>query len=304
MNEMTVPARDTIFISKATPQDDNFVLWLAPKLEAAGYKVFADVKDLRTGDRWRKILTNTLQQKAVKMLLCCNDVTLAKDGVHEEIGIASDLSKELDDPNFILPLRLAAYKKVFGIGELQYCDFEESWAQGLKALLETLSEWNVVKAGAGKIQPHWEQCKRRGEIEIENTPEVLTSNWLRILNVPDELFYLEREGPFEHTLLKRLAKTFEYPAIQHHRGIITFCEPVDAAEHFQPLGPLVKSASFPIKEFLENGDDYLGIYSRDARNIVTNILRQSWENLCKKEGFWLTNFLTLLPTLRTKQILQ
>lgn len=26
MNEMTVPARDTIFISKATPQDDNFVL--------------------------------------------------------------------------------------------------------------------------------------------------------------------------------------------------------------------------------------------------------------------------------------
>jgi len=30
-------SRDLLFISKATPEDDEFVLWLAPKLEAAGY---------------------------------------------------------------------------------------------------------------------------------------------------------------------------------------------------------------------------------------------------------------------------
>jgi len=35
--------RDIVFISKATPGDDEFALWLAPKLEAAGYKVFADI---------------------------------------------------------------------------------------------------------------------------------------------------------------------------------------------------------------------------------------------------------------------
>jgi hypothetical protein len=31
-------SRDIILISKATPEDDEFVLWIAPRLEAAGYR--------------------------------------------------------------------------------------------------------------------------------------------------------------------------------------------------------------------------------------------------------------------------
>src|ERR1041385_7479000 len=60
--------REIVFISKATPEDDEFVLWLAPRLEAAGYAVFADILTLEPGDRWRKQVTDTLQNKAVKML--------------------------------------------------------------------------------------------------------------------------------------------------------------------------------------------------------------------------------------------
>jgi hypothetical protein len=88
-------ARKVIFISKATPGDDEFALWLAPRLEAAGYSVFADILNLDGGTRWRKEVTNTLQTRGVKMLLCCRDSTLASDGVQEEIGIATDLAKEL-----------------------------------------------------------------------------------------------------------------------------------------------------------------------------------------------------------------
>lgn len=67
-NEQTTK-RETIFICKATPGDDEFVLWLAPRLEATGYKVFADIITLQPGERWRKEITNTLQNKAIKMLL-------------------------------------------------------------------------------------------------------------------------------------------------------------------------------------------------------------------------------------------
>lgn len=98
--------RTVLFISKATPGDDDFVLWLAPKLEAAGYTVFADILTLEPGDRWRREITETLQERAIKMLLCCRDSTLAKEGVQEEIGIAIDLSKSLGDKKFIFPLRL------------------------------------------------------------------------------------------------------------------------------------------------------------------------------------------------------
>jgi hypothetical protein len=40
---MPQPARNLLFISKATPSDDEFALWLAPRLEAEGYVVFADI---------------------------------------------------------------------------------------------------------------------------------------------------------------------------------------------------------------------------------------------------------------------
>ena len=112
------PARNVVFISKATPGDDEFVLWLAPRLEAAGYIVFADILNLEGGTRWRKEVTQTLKTRGIKMLLCCRDSTLAKEGAQEEIGIASDLVKELNDHKFFIPLRLEPYKKLFGIGEL------------------------------------------------------------------------------------------------------------------------------------------------------------------------------------------
>ncbi|MEO1019837.1 MAG: toll/interleukin-1 receptor domain-containing protein [Pseudomonadota bacterium] len=141
------PDRRTIFISKATPEDDEFVLWLAPRLEAAGYLVFADILNLDGGDRWRKTVTGALQNNAVKLLLCCRDESLAKDGVQEEIAIAEDLAKELGDSRFIIPLRLAPFKKLFGIGGLQYKDFYCRWAQGLDDLLRTLERRQVPKAG-------------------------------------------------------------------------------------------------------------------------------------------------------------
>lgn len=79
-------ARTILFISKATPGDDEFVLWLAPRLEATGYEVFADILTLEPGTRGRKEITDTLQQRAIKMLLCGRTATLEREGVQEEIG--------------------------------------------------------------------------------------------------------------------------------------------------------------------------------------------------------------------------
>lgn len=181
--------RAILFISKATPEDDEFVLWLAPRLEAAGYAVFADILTFEPGDRWRRQVTDTLQNKAVKMLLCCRDATLNKNGVQEEIGIAEDLVKELKDPRFIIPMRLQKFKKVFGIGELQWVDFIGSWASGLHDLLDTLNNQNVPRGKGAAINPNWENYRKRLAIKVEQAPEVLTSNWLRVASIPDTIRY-------------------------------------------------------------------------------------------------------------------
>jgi hypothetical protein len=62
-------AREALFISHASPEDNAFTLWLGAKLSALGYEVFADVLRLRGGDDWERILEDAIRAKAAKVLL-------------------------------------------------------------------------------------------------------------------------------------------------------------------------------------------------------------------------------------------
>lgn len=278
--------RTVVFISKATPEDDDFALWLAPKLEGAGYTVFADILNLDVGDRWRKKITQTLQNKAVKMVLCCSDETLNKDGVEEEIGIALDLSKELNDKNFLLPLKVRRFKKLFGIGGLQYIDFENSWSDGLRNLLDSLEKQNVPKTSKGVIQPQWEQYKRRNQVAIQLSPETLTSNWLRIISIPDHLNYIEPINPFNLSRLLSLGRGFEYPVVPFNRGFLTYASPFDLVEHFSEIGPFKVTQAFDTKRFMEFGAESPLIQPFDAKNKMTDLIRQAWQKHCLQQGFY------------------
>lgn len=284
----SAPTRDVVFISKATPGNDEFALWLAPRLEAEGYKVFADILSIHLGDRWRKEITGTLQNKAIKMLLCCTDETLAKDGVQEEIGIAEDLVKELSDSRFIMPLKLKKYKKVFGTGELQYVDFENGWAQGLAKLLDELKNQGVPKAAVAKISPEWERYKSRLSLGVEDRSEALTSNWLRITELPDTIRYYEPAGASDLGALQRTCREYAFPTAPYNRGFFAFSSPEEIAEAFSHLGRFDIRIDKPTIEFFENGAVESNIYSREASNLVSSIIRQAWESFCREKG--LTEF--------------
>jgi hypothetical protein len=284
---MTDHKRKIVFISKATPEDDEFVLWLAPRLEAAGYQVFADVLSLQGGDRWRKVVTNTLQNEAVKMLLCCRDSSLAKNGVQEEIGIAEDLAKELRDPRFIIPLRLERYKRIFGIGELQYVDFLGSWSKGLMSLLETLEKQNVVcEPEHCHINPNWEVYKRRQALKIEESPEQLTSNWLRISKLPDHIYYYQPSGAVNHPLMEQKCKEFQAPAIIYLRGFFTFASIGEVEKHFSDTGVFVLHSEHIVSEFIENGCSSPNIRPKEAKKHIIAMIRDSWEKHCRSQGFY------------------
>lgn len=277
--------RDVVFISKATPGDDEFVLWLAPRLEAAGYKVFADILGLEPGERWRRTLTETLQNKAVKLLLCCQDDTLAKDGVQEEIGIASDLVKELADPKFIIPLRLKKYKKLFGIGELQYVDFEKGWAAGLDQLLAALEKQGVPRSTTvGTISTQWESYRRRDAVEVKREPEVLTSNWLRITEGPTFIRYFTPTGAVDHGALKRTCAAFTFPAEVHERGFFTFATSAEVNDAFGGVGRFQMTYEIGLMEFVQDGLGDRNIRRQEASNMVLSMLRQAWNDKCRKLG--------------------
>lgn len=276
--------RDVVFLSKATPGDDELALWLAPKLEAAGYKVFTDIRTLEPGDRWRTIITSTLQVQSCKMLLCCSNETLAATGVQEEIEIGLDLAKELKDKKFLIPLRIRPYKKLFGIGGLQYIDFVRGWAEGLDKLLETLKRQKVPCRSNGVIQPGWEFHRRRGAVTVKNEPERLTSNWLRISEAPNVINYFEPSGVIDRDALASAAPASPFPVALMQQGFVTFQSADEVAVIFSSVGRFVLKHQIPLVEFVNAGYAAVNIKRQDASNIVHSMLRQVWNKYCQKRG--------------------
>lgn len=282
--DCTPPSRSVVFISKSTPGDNEFTLWLAPRLEAAGYTVFADILSLEAGDRWRSVLTDTLQKKAVKMLLCCSDATLAAKGVDEEIGIAEDLAKELSDPNFIIPLRLEQFRKKFGIGGLQHIDFVRGWAQGLDNLLDKLRRLNVPRSDTVEINPHWEAFRRRNAVIIENRPERLTSNWMRISEVPETICYFEPTGAVDRFALATACERAAYPIRSQHNGFLFFGTTDEANDLFAALGRFKPVHEYDLRDFIAKGAPNIGLSDRDCSNIISAMFRSAFEKRCRDQG--------------------
>jgi hypothetical protein len=275
--------RHVVFISKGTPNDDQFVLWLAPRLEAHGYSVFADILTLKAGDSWRREITDILQDKAVKMLLCCSEVTLNKTGVQEEIGIADEVGKRLKDNNFTIPLRLSRHRKLFGIGELQCIDFEKGWAAGLADLLDALAKLGVPRDPTITISPAWEAYRRRFAVKLENSSERLTSNWLRIMAVPDTVRYFQPSGAVNIGAMGRACSSFQFPAETHLRGFFSLASLGDVLTGFETVGKFEIEREVPFQQFFERGiPDF--IQPREASNLLISMMRRSWENYCRAKG--------------------
>ena len=273
--------RNTIFISKATPEDDDFVLWLAPKLEAAGYTVFADILELRPGERWRNSVTTTLQDKAIKMLLCCTDIGLSKTGVQEEIDIGLELGKQLEDARFVIPLRLQPYKKLFGIAGLQWVDFIGSWARGLDELLEALADECVPRREGVSINVNWEAYKRRRAIKVEAIEEPLTTTWLEIPSLTHRIRYFQPTGVVDHTLLTQCCAMSEFPAEIYQRGFFTFMDQAGIDKNFQTAGKFKPHSEHDLASFIKDGALSPKIEARDASNKVMSLFRRAWNKLCR-----------------------
>lgn len=277
--------RQVIFISKATPGDDEFVLWLAPKLEAAGYAVFADILSLEAGDRWRGVVTSTLQTASFKMLLCCSNETLAAPGVLEEIDVATDLSKELNDPRFILPLRIRPYKKIFGIAGLQYTDFVRGWAEGLERLLTSLKRQKVpCNSESAVVNPNWEIYRRRQAITLKNEPERLTSNWLRISEVPDFINFFEPTGAIDRDGLAHACQDAPFPITLMQMGLVTFLSEHELNEILSNIGRFELKQAVSVTSFVSDGIEVAGIKRKDAWNVVHSMFRHAWNQFCRARG--------------------
>lgn len=138
--------RDTIFISHATPADNDFFIWVASRLEMLGYKVWIDKEGLLGGERFWATIQKALD-RSIKVLLVYskNIVTtdgILRQGIEDELEYAKSIAVQNRLQDFIIPLHIdnSNYNLAIGLPNINHIPFNSSWAEGLKQLLKKLEK--------------------------------------------------------------------------------------------------------------------------------------------------------------------
>lgn len=286
--------RPAIFISHAAPEDNAFTLWLGTKLAALGYEVWADVLRLRGGDDWQRKLEHALRQRAAKVLLVANPRAVGKQGVRNEIQIASEVARRLGDQEFVIPLRLAPFEAPFLIAHAQYIDFQRGWAIGLAELLAALDETYKVPRQGTDQSALWREVQLIHTRVLAPTPERLVSNWLEVERLPAKLRFFEFRGGSERMAQARI-KDAPWPAVPFRRGFLTFARMDELQDHFGPHLPPKLQGERRLDGFLEGGWATFDIGRFDARNKFSDLARQALEMALRARGlkaFSLSGFQT------------
>lgn len=274
-------SRRKVFISHATPDDNEFVHWLSLKLIALGYDVWCDIMYLDKGvDFWKRIELE-IREHTSKFLLVSSRHSNQRDGVLRELAVASKVKKQLNDETFIIPLAIdegLSYDDInIELVRLNAIDFISSWAMGLRALIEALEKQCVPKSEPDfrKANSLYGQLvlQDKGIVERE---EVFDSNWFPIEAFPDELrFHNFGDGIPRGFNLNRL----RYPAVIFRNYLCTFAWEYDFVDEL-PKTQMYSGGQtrrIPLGDILKGHlpDDFIDVSS--AQRLIVQLLNRAFE---------------------------
>lgn len=203
---MPHPVRDTLFISHANPEDNQFALWLGSKLSAMGYRTWADILELRGGQDWQRELEHVIRNRAKKILFVGTAKGAQKQGVRNELQIAADVAKRTGDDAFIVPLRLEHFEAPFVVAHAQYIDFAGGWMRGFQELIDTLRNTYGVPTAVTAKTDHWRAIQLRNATVVQAEPEPLISTWLRVSGLPKWIrYHSSRPSTADHRCIEPIS---------------------------------------------------------------------------------------------------
>jgi hypothetical protein len=210
--------RDTLFISHAAPEDNEFTIWLASRLELLGYKVWIDKKELLGGETFWEIIENAIAIDTSKFLLvyskniCYSDgSSVIKTGIQKEIDFAKKVMTEnpsLKDFFIILHLDDSAYDLFPCAKDLNQIAFNENWAEGLKILQKKLQRDDVSKSNPNEFDEaaNWYLENYIVKNPIIEKKELYYTNWWSIESLPDTFYILRYKNELQAQKVAALNK--------------------------------------------------------------------------------------------------
>src|ERR1700682_1543943 len=222
--------RDTLLLTHANPEDDEFTLWLALQLANEGYRVWCDLTKLLGGEVFWDDIEDVIKTCAAKVLYVLSRTSNAKDGPLKELHFAQGVAKKEKMKDFVIPLHiddLPHGEITIEITRINTVPFAQSWGAGLAKLLEKLEEDGVPKDPKFNRTAvnEWWRTQFSSEQGLRQEPEEYLANWFPITDLTSHVYF--------HSLSRRsigkleVLPTLPYPAVQDGMFLITFAEATD-----------------------------------------------------------------------------
>lgn len=273
--------RDTIFIGHATPEDDEFTLWLQCKLKNEGYNCECDISFLKGGesDYW-KSLQDFLEDKTIKYILVVSKLTFTKSGVLDEWEHCKSIEKQNALQDFIIPVKIDStpFNSRIGLNRKNIIPFEGNWAFGLKRLLTKLASDKVYKEQANtcSINSWYENIYTHLSGIKNDESDIFYSNWLNIPKIPEKVFFYKFNNEEQAKAILRINK--DYPSYRHGNVLITFQKSLDfflPEQNFE-VPPEAKFDKRTDNAFMWYDSTVFPIY-HDFKRLLVRLIRECFE---------------------------
>jgi hypothetical protein len=296
--------RNKIFISHATPEDNDFTIWLASRLELLGYEVWIDKNGLVGGEKFWETIDGVIRNEAIKFLLVYsknifqkdNDgnpiAGKLKDGVYKEFSFAESIGKQNNINDFIIMMNIDAsnYNLFIGADRLNQIPFYENWANGFKQLEKKFQKDNVLKTKQETKTDFgsWYEQQFVSNNGITSKSELYYTNWWTINKLPDYLFLYQFQSLEQASII---AKQFsDYPISKITNYLSSF-------EERKEFVITQDGNTFTIKPQnifkIKITDVLIGFESssfpthRDSENHFKKLLKEVFHKIMKNRGmFW------------------
>lgn len=281
---VTSKPRNLIFISHATPDDNDFTSWLSARLASDGYEVWSDLTQLVGGEVFWKDIDDAIRHYSIKFLSVLSPVSVGKRGFKKELSVADAVEAKGMLGDFIIPLRIGGipYDDIpIDIHNKNVIDFTKGWHIGLAQLLEKLEKDHVPRKDNVEFAlSSWAKGFLEIDKLLENNEEEVISNWLPIFEMPSsiKISYFDSVPP-NIDFLKR-----QWPCRQIENSVISFADAKDFNTLDAPSA-LKNLVAIETSTFLHNGHrSFTQLSFQDRSNILTDLLRQSWERYAQQQG--------------------
>jgi hypothetical protein len=277
--------RDTIFITHAAPQDNEFALWLTSKLAMSGYRVWLDRRRLRGGDDSWDEIDRVLRQEAIKQIVVFTK-HITKSGVKKELAIGDVVKGQLSDPKFMIGIRTDDTPFSDAPPELlrgNMLDGYPNWHECLKDLFDTLEAFGVPRAITpdAQVVRRLVEAREEGRRFVISEPETVLTNWFPI-TPPARIHYYRFDGLQEQ--MQAWHRGCRVPNVELGRLIGSFADPPAFALSGSFEQNIPTAYEIPFLEFV--GGKTLGPYveRQDANKDVVNLLRQHFDQTAAARG--------------------